>query len=235
MLLVSQRSSITVGVSDGLRHRPVSPSSDLGQWKTAICKRMLDVVLGAILLLCVLPIILLGGGLLKLCSPGPILFRHNRVGAAGRPIWVWKLRTMGLSAEQELEAHLSTDPNSRHEWDTHCKLRHDPRIIPGVGSLLRRWSIDELPQLWNVIRGDMSLVGPRPLPAYHLRRYAPAFCSLRQQVRPGLTGLSQIRVRGGRLTEQQQYDEAYLRDRSLRADLAILAQTIAVILKGQGT
>ena len=227
MLLVSQRSSLRVGFPDESAHP--------GQWEAGVCKRVLDVVLGTILLLSVFPIMLLGGVMLKLCSPGPILFRQKRVGAAGRSIWVWKLRTMRLSAEQELEACLSAHPNFRHEWDTHCKLRHDPRIIPSVGSLLRRWSIDELPQLWNVVRGDMSLVGPRPLPAYHLRRYASVFRRLRQQVRPGLTGLAQIRVRGGCLAEQQQSDEVYLRDRSLRADLAILMQTLAVILKGQGT
>ena len=227
MLLVSQRSSITAGSPDESVH--------LGQSETDVCKRVLDVVLGTILLLSVFPIMLLGGVVLKLSSPGPILFRQKRVGAAGRSIWVWKLRTMCSRAEQELEAHLSADPNFRREWDTYCKLRHDPRIIPGVGSLLRRWSIDELPQLWNVIRGDMSLVGPRPLPAYHLRRYAPVFRRLRQQVRPGLTGLSQIRVRGGCLAEQQQSDEAYLRDRSLRLDLAILVHTVVAVLKGQGT
>ena len=235
MLLVSQRSSITVGVSDGLTHPPVSPSSDLGQWKTAICKRMLDVVLGAILLLCVLPLILLGGGVLKLCSPGPILFGHKRVGAAGRSIWVWKLRTMRLSAEQELEACLSADPNSRREWDTHCKLRHDPRIIPGVGSVLRRWSIDELPQLINVLKGDISLVGPRPLPVRDYNGFDQDWHRRRFSVRPGITCLWQVHGRSETPFEKwMELDMQYIDHWSLWLDFKILIKTIPVVLKGSG-
>ncbi len=114
---------------------------------------------------------------------------------------------MRRDADRRLEEHLAANPALREEWTERYKLRHDPRLIPGVGRLFRRFSIDELPQLWAVIAGDMSLVGPRPFPDYHLERFSPAFLELRQRVRPGITGLWQITVRSdGDLKDQEALD-----------------------------
>jgi lipopolysaccharide/colanic/teichoic acid biosynthesis glycosyltransferase len=123
----------------------------------------------------------------------------------------------------------------REEWQTRYKLRDDPRLIPVVGRLFRRFSIDELPQLWTVLKGEMSLVGPRPFPDYHLREFPPAFVELRQRVRPGITGLWQIAVRSdGGTSEQEAYDSYYIRNWSVWMDLYILSRTLAAVVSGRG-
>jgi len=115
------------------------------------------------------------------------------------------------------------------------KLRVDPRIIPGIGHFLRRWSIDELPQLWNVILGDMSISGPRPLPCYHLDALTKDTCKLRRKVRPGITGLSQISGRSSLLLEENSLlDTYYVRNWSLWLDLHIISRTIRAIVRGRG-
>jgi lipopolysaccharide/colanic/teichoic acid biosynthesis glycosyltransferase len=115
------------------------------------------------------------------------------------------------------------------------KLREDPRIIPRIGHFLRRFSIDELPQLWNVLRGEMSLIGPRPLPDYHLAALDQAGTDLRRHVRPGMTGLSQVSGRSSRsLEEQQHLDGYYVRNWSLWLDLHILARTVLAVVRGRG-
>jgi lipopolysaccharide/colanic/teichoic acid biosynthesis glycosyltransferase len=115
------------------------------------------------------------------------------------------------------------------------KLRDDPRIIPRIGQFLRRFSVDELPQLWNVLRGEMSLIGPRPLPDYHLAALDRAGADLRRHVRPGMTGLSQVSGRSSRsLEEQQHLDGYYVRNWSLWLDLHILARTVLAVVRGRG-
>jgi lipopolysaccharide/colanic/teichoic acid biosynthesis glycosyltransferase len=142
---------------------------------------------------------------------------------------------MVRNAEQQLEEHLSRNPSAREEWEQRMKLRADPRVIPVAGRFLRKFSIDELPQLWNVVRGDLSLVGPRPFPDYHLARFPDAFRELRRQVPPGISGYWQIMSRSDSdLTIQEAADSYYVHNWSLWLDLWILFRTAGVVLSGRG-
>ena len=200
-----------------------------------LMKRFLDIIVGTMGLLIALPILALCALLIKLVSPGPVFFRQQRDGLGGRKFKVWKLRTMHADAEARLAELLKRDPELRRQWQRNAKLPGDPRLIPMVGTLLRRLSLDELPQLWNVIVGDMSLVGPRPFPDYHLAMLSPNFKKLRGAVRPGLTGLWQVMVRSdGRIEEQERFDTYYIRNWSLWLDLYILARTVTAVLMARG-
>ena len=182
-------------------------------------KRALDVVVGSVSLLVAGPLLLVAVSLVKLFDGGPVLYFQVRAGLGGRSIAVPKIRTMRVEADKLLEDYLNAHPGLREEWRTRFKLRKDPRLIPVAGRLLRRFSIDELPQLFSVVVGDMSLVGPRPLPDYHVARFSPAFVELRQRVRPGITGLWQIMVRSeGGLEEQEAFDTHYIRNWSIWLD-----------------
>lgn len=210
-------------------------TNNLLRWQNRLIKRTLDFTLGSLLLLCSAPLIILGVCMVKRSSGGPLFFSQEREGLDGRPFKVWKLRTMYQDAEQRLAEHLTVNPALRHEWQQRCKMTHDPRVLPGIGQFLRRWSIDELPQLWNVIKGEMSLVGPRPFPEYHLQHFPPEFRALRQKVRPGLTGMWQVMVRGdGTIEEQRTHDTDYIRNWSIWLDLYILARTIVAVVEGRG-
>lgn len=203
--------------------------------RNRVLKRSVDVLLGGVGCIMALPVVLLGAVAIKLSSRGPAFFSQRRQGLGGRDITIWKLRTMAPNAQRLLEEHLATDPAARAEWERSFKLSRDPRVSGFVGRFLRRFSLDELPQLWSVLTGDMSLVGPRPFPDYHLARFAPAFLELRVQVRPGLTGLWQVMVRSeGGLEEQQRFDSYYIRNWSIWMDFYLLARTLAAAVGGRG-
>ena len=193
-------------------------------------KRALDV---ALVLLAALPVAILVGLVALLVArdgASPFYFQ-KRVGRGGRIFHMMKLRSMVPNADRLLDAYLADNPEARAEWDRDQKLRHDPRITP-VGRLIRKTSLDELPQLWNVLRGDMSLVGPRPMMVEQQAFYpGSAYYALR----PGITGLWQTSVRNeASFAERSFYDTEYLRTLSFATDLRILAKTVRVVIQGTG-
>lgn len=203
--------------------------------RNKLTKRVLDLVLGAFALVCFLPIIALSAVAVKLCDSGPAFFSQEREGLNGGTIRVWKLRTMFVDARERLDRHLAQSAKARAEWQRSVKLARDPRVIPGVGRFFRRFSVDELPQLWNVVRGEMSLVGPRPFPPYHLRKFSRRFLELRRRVRPGITGLWQVMIRSaGSIEEQEAFDTHYIRNWSIWMDVYIFAKTVTAVLSGRG-
>lgn len=161
-------------------------------------------------------------------------YKQRRAGISGIDFEAWKLRTMVHDAEDVLEKHLAADPELQREWDTFHKLRDDPRVTR-LGRLLRRLSVDELPQLFNVLRGDMSLVGPRPLPDYHVEELDPALVKLRERVRPGVTGMWQVSGRSAVGTAgMERFDGYYVRNWSVWLDAVILVRTFKAVIRGSG-
>jgi Undecaprenyl-phosphate galactose phosphotransferase WbaP len=198
-------------------------------------KRALDLILGVIFLAVAAPIIFICGSIVKLVSSGPMFYCQEREGLDGKKIKMWKLRTMHVDAERRLSEHLAINHDLRAEWEAKLKLARDPRVVRGIGTFLRRFSIDELPQLFCVLGGTMSLVGPRPLPDYHLGIFPREFRELRRTVRPGLTGMWQVTVRNsGGLEEHQRYDSYYVRNWSMWLDFYVMAKTAFAVLSAKG-
>ena len=203
--------------------------------RNRLAKRMIDFAVAIPALLLVLPLIGVLALAIKLSSPGPAFYAQARVGSKNRSLRVLKLRTMHCDAEVRLEHHLRNNAAARLEWDRFCKLSHDPRVLPYIGNSIRRMSLDELPQLWQVVRGEMSVVGPRPFPAYHTGRFDPEFQALRASVAQGLTGLWQVASRSnGDLNTQKVQDLYYIRNWSIWLDVYILLQTIPVVMGARG-
>lgn len=191
-------------------------------------KRGIDVVGGLAILVALLPLLAALAIAIWVETGAPVLFRCQRLGRGGRPFTMYKFRTMALGSERALEAF-----RGRNLARGMVKIADDPRVTP-LGGLLRRFSLDELPQLWNVVRGEMSLVGPRP---HDLGEVSLEDQLLRQRLRmrPGLTGLWQIRARTNpSLALRVHYDLEYIARWSLLADVAIALRTIPVVLRGEG-
>lgn len=195
--------------------------------------RLLDVVLALVALLVAMPLLITIALAVTLSDRGPVLFAHSRIGKGGRPFRCLKFRTMVTDADARLAALLDADPAAREEWTLTHKLRRDPRVT-WPGRFLRRSSLDELPQLLNVLRGDMSLVGPRPITTSEIARYGRHF-ALYCSVKPGLTGLWQVqRVHGTTYRRRIAFDVTYARSRSMLLNLRILALTVPTVLLGKG-
>ena len=196
-------------------------------------KRSIDLFLVCLILPMVTLPILLIGLLVSLESPGPIFYRQHRLGRGQKKFRIWKIRTMRTNADILLRTALANDGNLREEWIRDRKLRNDPRITR-IGRFLRKTSLDELPQLWNVLRGEMSLVGPRPIVEEEIAAYGPNF-SLYCRVTPGLTGLWQVSGRSAvSRKDRVRLDSYYVRNWSPWLDLHILARTASVVLTGEG-
>lgn len=191
-------------------------------------KRAADVVVAVVTAPVVVVLSLLVLTAVLLADGRPVLFVQQRVGKDGRTFGLVKFRTMFRDADERLQSHLAANPARAAEWARVFKLERDPRVLPVVGNLLRRTSLDELPNLWNLLRGDLTLVGPRPFPRYHLDAFDDEFVLARQSVAPGITGPWQI-GRGG-VEDQRRLDLDYLARRSLAHDANLLVRTVPVVL-----
>lgn len=196
-------------------------------------KRLLDFFAALLLTACLLPLLALIYVVVRLDSPGPGFYRHKRLGRNGLEIRLWKFRTMRIDAEARLKALLREDKALHREWKAEHKLRLDPRITR-VGDFLRRFSLDELPQLFNVLLGNMSLVGPRPIVAREIPKYGAAY-SAYMRVRPGITGLWQVSGRNNTgYAARVALDEYYIANWSAWLDIYILARTLPAVLQRRG-
>ncbi len=192
----------------------------------------LAICIPAIILLA--PFGLLIAFLIRRNDKGPVFFAHQRIGQHGRVFNAYKFRSMVVDSANVLEAHLASDPEARAEWDADQKLRKDPRVIRGIGSFLRKWSIDEFPQLWNIVKGDMSLVGPRPIIEAEIAKYCEGYFAYSHMV-PGLTGLWQVSGRNNTTYEERvKLDGFYAKNWSPWLDIWILARTPGAVLNSEG-
>jgi Undecaprenyl-phosphate galactose phosphotransferase WbaP len=196
-------------------------------------KRCFDLVVSVLSIPFFIPLILIIGAAIRLETPGPVIYAHERIGRNGRPFLCYKFRTMHRDAEERLKVILDSNEKLRDEWEKSWKLKEDPRVTR-IGRLLRKTSLDELPQIWNVIKGEMSLVGPRPYLPRELREVGENY-SIISSIKPGITGLWQV---SGRSNTGYDYriklDTWYVMNWSLWFDVVIIFKTIMVVLKGEG-
>jgi len=198
-----------------------------------LLKRSIDLILTIVLCIAIAPLLLAIAIAIKIDSKGPILYPHRRIGRGGREFVAWKFRSMVKDADAVLSKYLAENPEFREEWAQSQKLRNDPRVT-ALGRFLRRTSLDEFPQLWNVIRGDMSLVGPRPIVREEIARYGIDFETY-TWVPSGLTGLWQVSGRSDTSYQQRvDYDRFYVHNWSVWLDLCILFRTIGTVLSRAG-
>jgi len=221
-----------VVISDRFDHIDAAAPSAAVRY-TGLPKRIFDIFLSLLILPAVAPVLALLWVLTRL-DGGPGFFGHERVGKGGRRFTCWKLRTMVVDAERVLADLCASDPAIAAEWHVNQKLAKDPRITR-VGRFLRKSSLDELPQILNILWGDMSFVGPRPFTVGQEHLYVAAGGTSYFQLRPGVTGPWQIDGRGAtRFVDRVRYDEDYFSKASLGFDLRLIGKTFGVVLKGTG-
>lgn len=222
------------------KHTPSGPAASIASAPYCLfpvqraLKRSMDIAGALCFFILLAPVYLLVAGAVLLGAGGPVHYWQPRLGLKGRSFRFYKFRSMVRGADKVLAQHLARDPQARQQWETFQKLDNDPRITP-VGRFIRKLSLDELPQFFNVLKGDMSLVGPRPCMVRQRSLYGvhwQHYC----QMRPGITGLWQVSGRN-RLSyaERVQLDVRYAMEWSLWLDLKILARTVWVVLSGDGS
>ncbi len=198
-----------------------------------VAKRTIDLVLSGAFLLCSLPFMGLIGLCINLDSEGPVFFGHQRLGKNAAPFKAWKFRTMHTHGDAILEGWFAAHPSATEEWARSGKLQHDPRVTR-VGRFLRVTSLDELPQLWNVVRGDMSLVGPRPIVQDEVQRYGEDY-EVFSQAQGGVTGMWQVSGRSSTTySERVMLDSFYVQNWSIWLDLTIILRTFGAVLLRKG-
>lgn len=197
--------------------------------------RVFDLVFSSLVLISLLPLLVVVTLTIKIKSRnGPVLFSHNRVGSHGESFKVLKFRTMVPNAKEVLDELLASDENARKEFEKDFKLKDDPRVIPGVGEFLRKTSMDEIPQFFNVLKGEMSVVGPRPVTKDEIERYG-VYVDRLLSVKPGVTGLWQVSGRNDvSYDERVALDMEYIDKKSLWLDIKIIFKTVRVVLMGTG-
>lgn len=197
-------------------------------------KRVFDLVFSLCALAFLSPLLLAIALFIKTTSRGPLFYGHERVGRGGRKFRCYKFRTMHPDADQRLAALLDSDPTLRDEWEATHKLKHDPRVTP-LGQFLRRTSLDELPQFWNVLRGDLSVVGPRPVVENEVSNFLGDRSSKILSVRPGLTCVWQVSGRSNTSYDTRMLmDLHYVRNHSLGMDIRLIAQTVPAMISSRG-
>jgi len=227
---------LAIGPMDDLGQAPAADRNPLAGLSAAGdgATRLLDLVIALIAIVFTAPLLLAVALAIKLSDGGTALFGHRRIGRGGKTFDCLKFRSMVIDADQRLARVLANDPEARAEWARDHKLRNDPRVTP-LGEFLRRSSLDELPQLFNVLRGEMSIVGPRPIVAGETPRYGhrlAAYCS----VRPGITGLWQVSGRNDTSYRRRvAMDTLYAHRKSLALDIGILFQTVPAVLFARGS
>jgi Undecaprenyl-phosphate galactose phosphotransferase WbaP len=196
-------------------------------------KRVLDLFGAVVGGLLISPLLLTIAVLIKLDSPGPVFYGHRRLGAKGKHFHCWKFRTMYTNVELLLDGYLQKNPHLQAEWEQNHKLRDDPRVTR-VGRFLRKFSLDELPQLWNVLRSEMSLTGPRPIVDAEIPKYEKDY-ALYQRIKPGMSGFWQVSGRSDTdYQERVAMDSYYVRNWSVWLDIIILTRTVKIVLLGKG-
>lgn len=211
----------------------LTPPDDVPTGLNGAAKRGLDLLIAIPLLLFTLPLIAAIAIAIRSQGKGPVIFRQTRCGRAGKAFTVYKFRTMHIDAPQALRDLLERDPKAAAEWEKNQKLQHDPRITR-IGRFLRRSSLDELPQLINIIRGEMSVVGPRPVTFQELPRYGSRLAYY-AAARPGVTGLWQVNGRSKTsYAARIAFDAAYAKGWTLNRDFYILLRTVPAVLFSRG-
>lgn len=213
--------SLETAIKYEIRHLPI--------------KRAFDLVFSSLCLILGLPLFFLIGLFIFLTSPGPIIYSHERIGRGGKPFRCYKFRTMYVDADQRLNDILALHPELSQEWERSFKLRQDPRVT-SIGLYLRKTSLDELPQFWNVLKGELSVVGPRPVVQQEIKKYYGVKAYKILSIRPGLTGPWQVSGRSDIDSYEKRInlDELYVDQHSFVLDMKLIAKTVPAMLFSKG-
>ena len=206
----------------------------MGSFMGNVVKTAFDYILTLVGAVFISPLLVYIAYRIKKEDPGPVFFAHTRIGKNGKPFPCYKFRSMVVNSQEMLQKYLAENPAAREEWERDFKLKDDPRVTP-IGKFLRSTSLDELPQIFNVLRGEMSLVGPRPVIQEELDKYYGETAKLYCTVKPGITGLWQVSGRSDiGYDERVALDATYIKYRSMWGDIVILWKTIGVVLMKKG-